>query len=244
MTQSIQTRKLGKSVYLFSLAALGLGLIAACCYQLYSEGIGYQWLLLTALAGISANASLKIPGVNSKISVADTFVLTSMIFFGPAAGCITAAAEGLCGSLRSKTKSKRLQFTLFNMGSLAICAYLAAHLFFLVSGTGPFCQSPGSFPPNLFLAVVILALGYYLLNSGSVALMVALDSGGNAYRIWKENFVWQVMNYFACAFAAILISLNSSLFSPSVLISLGLVVMIIDMAYRNLLRRLATNPQA
>ena len=94
-------KKPGRSIYLFTLAATGLILTAVSGWQLYPEGISLPWLLLTGLAAVSANASLKIPGVDSRISVADTFVLTSIIFFGPAAGCLSAAVEAIAGSLHS-----------------------------------------------------------------------------------------------------------------------------------------------
>ena len=69
----------------------------------------------------------------------------------------------------------------------------------------------------------------------------ALDSGGHPYRIWRQHFVWQVFNYLACNFAALLISFNSSLLSPAIFISLIMVVLILHTAYRNLLERFAVS---
>jgi hypothetical protein len=106
-------------------------------------------------------------------------------------------------------------------------------------GKEPLYQDPKMALAGLFPAAVVLALSYYFLNSGTVALMVALDSDGSAYRIWRENFVWHAVNYFACTFAAVLISVHGSLITPYTLMAAGLVVMTIYACYRNLLGRFA-----
>jgi hypothetical protein len=244
MTGTDGSRRKGYSAYFFSTAVVGSVLVAVSCYQVYREGIDLRWLLLAALTAISANAPLKIPGITSKISVADIFVLMSMIFFGPAAGCIMAAVEALSGSVRSATKARRLKFALFNIANLSLCAFVAGQIFFLVLGKGPLVHDPVTGFAGLFFAAVILALGYYLLNSGTVALMVSLDSGQNAYLIWKENFLWHAINYFACTFAAVLISVHGSLITPHTLLGAGLMVMTLYAGYRNILGRFTANPHA
>jgi uncharacterized membrane protein len=60
---------------------------------------------MAVLAGIVATFALKIPGINSKISVADIFIFINVIFFGPPAGCLSAAIEGLAGSIRCSTSA-------------------------------------------------------------------------------------------------------------------------------------------
>lgn len=244
MTSNPRSRSKAFLTYFFSTAVLGIVLIAVSCYQVSHTGIDFRWLILVALTGIAANATLKIPAINSKISVADTFVLTSMIFFGPAAGCIAAALEAFSGSIRGSTKARRLEFALFNIGNVAICAYLAGQMFFLVLGKGPLHHNPEMTLAGLFPAAVILALSYYLLNSATVALMVALESRKSACCIWKENFLWHAINYIACTFGAVLITVNGSLITPLTLAAAVLVVMTIYVGYRNVLGRIAPNPQA
>ncbi len=228
----------------FTTAVLGIVLIGISCYQISHMGVDYRWLILLALTGITANSTLKIPAINSKISVADTFVLTSMIFFGPAAGCIAAAIEAFSGSVRAATKARRLEFALFNVGNVAACAYLAGQTFFIVLGKGPLYHNPEMTLAGFFPAAVILALSYYLLNSGTVALMVALESHKSACRIWKENFLWHAINYIACTFAAVLITVNGSLITPLTLLAAVVVVTTINVGCRNILGRIAPSPHA
>lgn len=97
---------------------------------------------------------------------------------------------------------------------------------------------------GLLPAAVILALSYYLLNSGTVALMLALESHKGVCRIWKENFLWHAINYFACTFGAVLITVHGSLITPLTLGAAVLVVMIIYVGCRNILGRIAPNPHA
>jgi len=239
MTTTFSSRQTSYKIYFFSTAALGFVLMAFCYYQTLLSGLDTRWMVLAALTLMVASFTLKIPGLNSKISVADTFIMINLIFFGPAVGCITAALEAFAGSLRSSTVSRRLEFTLFNMGNGAICAYLSGLIYFQVLGSAPLCQAPTIAVADLLVAAVILALAYYLLNSGTVALMLALESRKGFCGIWRANFLLYSLNYFASAFGAALIALNGNLITLINLLAAGLVVTILYAAYRILHGKLA-----
>ena len=230
--------------YLYWTAWLGFIVVALSSYQVLSKGIDYRWAVLTALTIIVGSCTLKIPGVNSKISLGDTFVLMSLIIFGPAAGCIAAALEAFSGSIRCKTRTRRLEFIMFNTGNIATCAYISGLMYSFVQGRGPLHHDPGALFAGSLPAALVLALSYYLLNSGTVAIMVALESRKSVYRIWKENFLWQSVNYLACAFGAVLLSNNGDPVTPLVLAPAGLVVTIIYASYRTVLGKMAANARS
>jgi hypothetical protein len=241
MTSTIQSRQPAYWIYYVSTAVLGGAAMAYSCYQVFRIGADYRWLMLTALTLITASFTLKIPGTGSKISIADTFVLITMVFFGPAAGCLTAALEALAGSMRGSTSARRWKFALYNTSNVALCAYLSGLLYFLVLGRDPLYQDPGVSLAGLFPAAALLALAYYLLNSVTVAAIVALESGKSIFRFWLDHFVWHSINYFACTFGAVLIAVHSRSITPFHLAAAGLVVTIIYCAYRNVLGKLALN---
>jgi hypothetical protein len=157
----------------------------------------------------------------------------NMILFGPAAGCIAGALEAFAGSMRCKTKARRVHFVLFNTGNVALCTY--------VSGLVYCAIRPATRMPGFLLAGFALALCYYLLNSWTVSLMLALDSGHGVCRIWKENFLWMSGNYLACSVAAILLTHSGTPATPLVLSVAGIVVLIIYTSFRTALERLAAN---
>jgi len=243
MASTLRSRQPVYWIYYIATAMLGIAVISRSCFQVFSESMDYRWMILTALVLIVGSFTLKIPGTQSKISVADTFVLITMICFGPAAGCLTAMLEALAGSMRNATTARRWEFALYNASNVAICAYLSAQLYFLVLGRGPLLKDPGISLVGSFPAAVILALAYYLSNSGTVATMVALERKMNVYRIWRNHFVWHSVNYFACTFGAVLIAFNGSLMTPATMVAAGLVVTTIYAGYTNVLGKLAANPR-
>ena len=197
--------------YLYSTAWLGFIVIAVSLYQVMSRQMNYQWLGLTALTIVVANCTIRIPGINSKISLSDIFVLLILILFGPAAGCISAALEALSGSLRCATKTRRLEFLMFNTGCVGLCAYISGLIYSAVHGT-TLMRLAGSLP-----AALVLALSYHLLNSVTVAIMLALESRQSVYTIWKENFLWLSVNYLMCGFAAVLLACNGNAMTPTII---------------------------
>jgi hypothetical protein len=218
-------------IYLCVIAGPGFFVMAFSCLRVLSEGVDYRWLVLTGLAGILAIHTLKIPGVNSKLSIADLFVLLSLILFGPAAGCLTAAFEAFCGSLRFTTNGRRLEYIVFNMGSVSLSAYVSGWLYPAVV---PVLRLYGPLPAGL-----VLALSYHLLNSVTVAVMLAIETQIGAFRIWKDNFVWLLGNYLAGALGAVLLSGQDGGLTP-LIVAAGTVVIIIFGSYKTILGRFTT----
>ncbi len=64
-----------------------------------------EWLILVALTVASGWATLRIPGMPISFSISDTFNIAAALLFGPSAGAITAALDGLV--LTSRFSSDR-----------------------------------------------------------------------------------------------------------------------------------------
>jgi len=62
------------------MTALGIGTIAFSLYSVLSKAHGYQWLYLASLTVLTGAFTVKIPGIDSKISIAGTFIFTNLIF--------------------------------------------------------------------------------------------------------------------------------------------------------------------
>jgi hypothetical protein len=229
-------------VYLYSTAWTGFILIAVSLYGMFSTAIDYRWVVLTAMAVLVATRTLRIPGINSKLSIADIFVLTNIILFGPAAGCVSAALEGFIGSLRCATKARRLEYVMFNTGNVAICAFLSGLTCSMVQGMRLNPQPATAFTGS-FSAALVLALTYHLLNSVTVSMMLSVESHKGVYGIWKENFLWLVVNYLTCAFGAALLSHSGETVTPALLATVGIVVIVVYGSYRAVLGKLAACPR-
>jgi diguanylate cyclase (GGDEF)-like protein len=203
--------------YLCSIIALGMTAIAFTLYQLPGLVIGWQWTILASLTIITSALYVYIPGSNSKISVGDTLFFTNLLLFGTQAGVITAVIDGLAGSIRSREHNSRLQYILFNVSAMACSAYAAGSIFYRLAQTGPLFHGSSFGFTNIFLPLAVSAFTLYIANSGSVAIIVALEKNRNVFLIWKEGFLWSSITYFAGAAAAGFIAIIIGPITPRIL---------------------------
>src|SRR6266704_2458596 len=82
-------------IYVGTVSALGVCAIAQSVYVMYAVPIGWDWFILAILTLISGSATVKLPSVPATISISETFVFTSVLLFGSAAGTVTVALDGL-----------------------------------------------------------------------------------------------------------------------------------------------------
>src|SRR5215212_11466373 len=123
--------------YVSIVIALGFVVVAHSGYQLTVEPIGYQWFLLMALTLVSGSATVKLPSVPASISISETFVFTAVLLYGPAAGTLTVALDGLVISYWMARRRPEFHRALFNIAAPAFSAWCSSHLFFAVSGIAP-----------------------------------------------------------------------------------------------------------
>jgi diguanylate cyclase (GGDEF)-like protein len=188
--------------FMWCAISLGFGAIGFAVYELLRMPFSYQWILLASVAVLCSPFTIKIPGTNSKISISDTFFFTNVVLYGTPAGIITAALDALVSSLRKGRSRRRLEYAVFNLATMAFSALLGGTVFFHMIGRGPLDGSPTPTAQEVFLPLVVLALLHYLWNSGSVATVIALESGKKVRTVWQESFLWTSITYFAGAAAA------------------------------------------
>jgi len=229
---SIHPHHPGYRVFYSIILVLGLGSTAISCYYAGTHAVNYQWLILASLTIITGSFTVQIPGVNSKVSVADTFIFINIVLFGPAAGTITAALDGLAGSVRAKTTSRRLEFTIFNTANMALSAQLAGLAFYGVLGRGILNGIGQVRLRDVLIPMAILGLVHYVVNSGSVAAVVALETRANYYRIWRDSFLWTAIAYLSCASASVLVAVNADSISPFMSAALLPILIVVYFEYK------------
>ncbi len=229
--------RLAYTAYLYAIVALGFAALFVSLLQIHSVPGGFDWLMLAVLTLLAGKFTIHIPAVNSKISISDTFVFTNTVLFGVPAGVITASLDGLMGSIRSRDSRRRMESILFNICSTALSTYVSGHTFYILKSGAPLFQSTPPGLKEILLPLSSMALVHYFVNSGSVAMMVALDLRKNVYHIWRDAFLWTSISFFTGAFAAGLIALNVTSVTPAVLAVLALIVIIIYRTYRTYLDR-------
>jgi hypothetical protein len=196
-------------IYVTAVIAAGTLAVVASLFEMYSTPVGYQWFILAALTVLSGSATVKLPSVPASLSVSETFVFTSVILFGAPAGTLTVALDGLIISLWLNKRRKELHRVLFNMAAPALSIWVAAQLFYFLSGLRPLAQDialpngVAAFLWPLFAFTVV----FFLLNTWLISFAVAFETGGRPLVIWRENFLWLSLNFFCGASVAALLTL-------------------------------------
>ncbi|MBA3885625.1 MAG: HD domain-containing protein [Acidobacteria bacterium] len=195
-------------LYVGSIVVFGLAAIAHSAYGLYAHPIGWNWLVLAVLTLLSGSATVKLPSVPATISISETFVFTSVLLFGPAAGTLTVALDALVMSLWLARRGHPAYRLTFNVCALPTALWLSAHLFY---GLAPDGLRPLSLETeavnigDLISPLLAFTVTYFLLNSWLIAFAIKLERGLSAFRVWRENFAWLSLNYVGGACIAALL---------------------------------------
>jgi len=200
-----------------SVVGLGLLLLSWAAYRTLVDQTPGIWLLPAALALLAGSFSLKIPGMNGRVSVGDTVIYLTALLFGPAPAAIAAAFDAIGGSCSFKSPARRLKFMLYNSSAVAISAFAAAQACFALLGRPPLYQQNPLPVASLLLPLCVLATVYFFLNTFLVAAAVAREKSLDFFATWRDGFLWTCVNYLAGAFAAGLLVQIQNPFSPTVL---------------------------
>lgn len=195
-------------VYVAAIALFGVGIIAHSAAQIYSEPIGWRWLILALLTLISGSATVKLPSVPATISISETFVFTSVLLFGAAAGTLTVTLDALVISLWLAWRGHPFYRIAFNVCALPASLWVGAQLYYLIGDVSPLysINHPVEIT-RLLQPLLVFTIVYFLLNSWLIAFAISLEKRLSPIRIWKDNFAWLSLNYFGGAsLAALLVS--------------------------------------
>jgi putative nucleotidyltransferase with HDIG domain len=185
--------------YVLGGTVCGLVVAIVSVVDLVRHPVGVQWLILVALTIGSSWATLRIPSMPISFSISDTFSIAAALMFGPSAGAITAALDGLVLSSRMANDDRTIGRVLFNMATLTVPMWVAAVVFFAIGGNQP-VGTPLS--PIRLLALILFGALYFGLNSGIVAIAVSFERRVPVLSIWRQHLSGVWVTYFGGIFGA------------------------------------------
>jgi putative nucleotidyltransferase with HDIG domain len=188
-------------LYVAAVSLAGLGVVSHSAWAITTTDIDWHWILFAALTVLGGAITIKVPSLLALLSVSEMFAFTCVLLFGPAAGTLTLALDGVILSLRRKHRAHR---ALFNASELAISMWVSSHLFFTLAGVGPLYGQPLTLG-TILLPVGAMAITYFVLNSGLVSTAIGLEFGQAPLTIWRQHFAWLVPNYLAGAAISLLL---------------------------------------
>ena len=225
-TDSSRFSRLGR-LYITSVVLAGVAVIGLSIHDLYRDPIGYEWFLLAALTLISGSANVRLPGTHATISISETFVFTAVLLYGPSAGALIVALDGLVISFWIAKRRRELFRVFFNMSAPALSAWCSAQLFFYIAGVQPLVREAATLD-RILPGLIAFTLSYFAINSWLIAFIIALEKRTNAFWVWRHNLLWLSLNYFCGASVAVLIVVDK----PSVSLGyLGVIVPLLLVLY-------------
>jgi putative nucleotidyltransferase with HDIG domain len=192
--------------YVFTVITAGVAVAAYSVYDLVLHPVGLEWLILVGLTVASGWAMLRIPATEISFSISDMFNIAAALLFGPSAGAITAALDGLVLSARMETSSRSVERILFNMAAVTIALWVAAQVFFAIGGNRPQLDGPLA-AVRLLATLLVFGLVDFSLNSVIVAVAVSFERRVSILAIWREHLSGVWITYFGGIFGAMLMML-------------------------------------
>jgi diguanylate cyclase (GGDEF)-like protein/PAS domain S-box-containing protein len=238
---SSTTRQRISKPYMWAVIALGG---AACAYtvtQFRLSELGLRFIVIGAVTlAFGSRVSVKIPRVRGQISVSDTFIFLAMLLFSGEAAILLAATDSFVTSRRI-TKKKMVMG--FNAGVYVCSTFVTVMI--LRAGFGDIQKLPLGDQSTYISAVCVMALVQYVFNSGMVAAGVALRSGLPVWQMWRQNFLWTSITYFAGASAAGIIVKLVDAFGIYAFLATGPIVIVVYFTYCTYLKNVeASTKQA
>jgi len=216
---------------MYALALLGTVVSVVCAFGLPRSQLDSRFAILALITIlVGSRITIKIPGARGQISVSDTFIFLAILMAGVEAAVVLAAAEALCSSIRFTRKAKVL---FFNVGVMALSTFLTASLVYTLF---PDLSLHPGFAPNVIVALCVMALAQYGLNSGLIAVSVALGAGQTVWHSWRTNFLWTSLTYFAGAFGAGIVGRLTEELGIYSLAAVAPIIVIVYLTYKTYLK--------
>jgi len=181
------------AAYIFGTAVAGLLCLVFAGLQWAASDL-QPFLVLLVMSLLVSPLKVTLPGIASSLSVNYIFILAaiSQLHLLPAL-VITATATVVQCVWRPRVKPTAVHL-IFNAASVTVAATAA----WLVCHTGWLSHLESSIPILFFAA----SSAYFLVNTASVAGVIALTGGKSVIQVWRENFLWTAPQYLVGATVA------------------------------------------
>jgi diguanylate cyclase (GGDEF)-like protein len=197
-TVQLTGRQRFTNAYKWTIVAAGAAMLAYSTYWLPMPRFDLRLLVLTVIMiVVSSRLSVKIPRVNTNVTVSDTFIFLVLLLYGGFAALLLALVDGLFGGLRIRGK---LLTVLFNCGMMVCSTFVTVvvlRLFF-----GPTSELRFHDMSTFIAAVATMALVQYVSTSGICAIGLAFKTGQSIWGTWQKHYLWTSITYLAGAAVA------------------------------------------
>src|ERR1035437_9159280 len=183
MAQAIPIRA---KAFIAVTAVSGAFMLGTACLHWHSNDL-LKFGCYLAIVVLASTMKVKLPGMDSTMSVHFLFVLLGALELSLAETLVIGCAAALVQSVwknRHRSEAVKVIFNIFSNTANAIClTYFISHLL-----ASPLRNS-------LPLLLLVTACTYFLANTISVAIVIALSEGRPLRGLWSETYFWSLPYY-------------------------------------------------
>ncbi len=163
----------------------------------------YFNLLALGTVILGSRVAIRVPRINTNITVDDTFIFLGLLLYGGEAAVLLGMIGGVAAGLRISNKPRTV---LFAGAALACALSVTAQGLLWIFGSTTDLLHHG--PSAAIIAICLMGLLQYASHTAIVATANALKDNQTIWQMWNQNFLWISITYFAGAAAAGLIAFS------------------------------------
>ena len=185
----------------------------------YRHALSFELVLFVLMGCVSAGLNVKIPFVDAHVSVDTGFVFAILMIYGVLPGLAVEAVTKVVFTV-PKVSRRTAYRVAFNVASGVVSAFAAGAAYRALLARVA--------PPALGYAAATLAmvLAYFLVNTFSVAAMLAIVERRAVLAVWRRDFAWTILGFLVSgSIATVLFCLNAQTQVLGIVMTVPLVAM-------------------
>jgi diguanylate cyclase (GGDEF)-like protein/putative nucleotidyltransferase with HDIG domain len=173
-------------IFIAIITATGVALFATACLHWHDNSL-LQFACFVLIAMLASTMKVRLPGMESTMSVHFLVILLGVLQLSLGETLVIGSAAALVQSLwktKNRPQAVKVIFNVLGMTPFAVSlTYFAYHL------------SAHLIKDSTTFLLLVAACTYFLSNTVTVAIVIALSQNLSARKIWAETFFWSFPYY-------------------------------------------------
>jgi len=175
--------------YVLLTAALGSWALGTALFHWRSDSLLQFWCYL-AIAMFASTLKVRLPGIESTMSVHFLFILLGILELSPSETMVLACGAALLQSIWNTKKKPEILKVIFNVSMTANAVWVTYQAYW---------QAATLLHNRLPLLLLIVGTSYFIMNTGPVSIAIALSQRSSIRSTWSLTYFWSFPYYLAGA---------------------------------------------
>ena len=175
--------------YVLLTAALGSWALGSALLHWTSRSSLQFWCYL-AIAMFASTLKVRLPGIESTMSVHFLFILLGILELSPSETMVLACGAALLQSVWNTKKNPETLKVIFNVGMTANAVWVTYQAYWLAARL---------LQNRIPLLLLVVGTSYFVMNTGPVSIAIALSQRSSFRNTWSLTYFWSFPYYLAGA---------------------------------------------